>query len=162
MSRVHKYTVWDKNCNVEWAGLDGIQSLMILIGATVPYTQRIRFQLHTVKAGENMKLRLTNTSLSALLRAEIQHPQVIRVSAEYEGGGCGCVLDVTLRVDTGQDDDIVLSTIDNVPIVTDPTSEMLMDADTVNLDFIEGLGYVLRSPNETIAYGIKLDTSIGM
>lgn len=104
----------------------------------------------------NMKMVLTDTCFEQLSKMHIPDPKCVRLSAEYEGGGCGCTLAVQMRLDERTADDVYTAT-KGIPFIIDKTSQMLLGDEGFELDFRNISGYVLKTPNETLAYGIQFE-----
>lgn len=62
---------------------------------------------------------------------------------------------VLLRWDEGTQDDLCAET-DGLCFVMDDTTRQLLDEPLYHLDYRRDLGYVVRSHQETVAYGVPL------
>lgn len=101
-----------------------------------------------------MDIRINEVCLQQLLIARPTADKCLRISAEHEGGGCGCMISVGLRWDERRLDD-VYAVADSLCVVLDQPTRMLLDATWYDLDFRANLGYILKSSQETVAYGIR-------
>lgn len=102
-----------------------------------------------------MEVVLTESSRDRLTKVALPPDKDIRISAAYEGGNCGCTVEVELRVDEIAQGD-ARTVADGISFIVDGPSRTLLSSDAFTLDYRESYGYVLLTRQETLAYGLKL------
>ncbi|WP_206921931.1 iron-sulfur cluster biosynthesis family protein [Alicyclobacillus suci] len=103
-----------------------------------------------------MMMLLTERCNQQLSKVQLAKDSYIRLSAEYEGGGCGCSVAVQMKVDERALED-ECSVANGISFLMDKHSQAVLGDSVFELDFKDHLGYLLKTPNETLAYGIRLE-----
>ncbi|CAM3966258.1 iron-sulfur cluster biosynthesis family protein [Mesobacillus thioparans] len=100
-----------------------------------------------------MKIEIKEAALEELKKVHFGKGEGIRILAEFVGT-CSIATDIQLQIEGKQEDDEVLSA-DGIHFFV-PKKSVESLPDKISLDFKQGLGYKISSPEETFGYNFKL------
>ncbi|MBT2681608.1 iron-sulfur cluster biosynthesis family protein [Bacillus sp. ISL-35] len=101
-----------------------------------------------------MKIEIKEAALEELKKVQFGDGEGIRILAEFVGT-CSIATDIQLQIEGKQPDDEVISAAGIDFFVPKKSVESLPGK--IFLDFKQGLGYKISSPEETFGYNFKLN-----
>src|SRR5262249_7391786 len=104
-----------------------------------------------MRGREKMQLLVTEKAEAAIKRLFTEEPIIIRVRTEYNGG-CSVYVIVDLVRDTLVESDVVYNKNGIVILLSEYGKEYL--GQKVTIDY--GVGFTVRTPNETIVHGLSI------